>query len=181
MYENHISQIDSISLEHVASFQWFCGKSLFETQRNLHIKNSFDHFSDEFIFEKKLEKAVKIWHHVLCKIYCYVKCVFVKSHWFNFVGARCIIFIRPNKYFKTDVTFFQMGFVRKLAQFIYVWHMYFVREFIFMFENHISQIDSISSEHGCITLETCLTIFVMHLFLFFLKKIAHFKYGICIL
>ena len=49
----------------------------------------------------------------LCKINCYVKSHI--TNWFNFVGTWCIIFIRPNKYFKTDVTFFQMGFVRKLA------------------------------------------------------------------
>ena len=86
--------------------------SLFETQHNLHIKNSFDHFSDE------LAQTVQIWH-----VY-FVKYIVMWNHipitnWFNLVGAWCIIFIRPNKYFKTDVTYFQMGFVRKLAQFIY--------------------------------------------------------------
>jgi hypothetical protein len=47
IYENNISQIDSISLVDAMLH---------------HIKNSFDHFSDEFIFEKKLSQAVQIWH-----------------------------------------------------------------------------------------------------------------------
>jgi hypothetical protein len=47
IYENNISQIDSISLVDAMLH---------------HIKNSFDHFSDEFIFEKKLAQAVQIWH-----------------------------------------------------------------------------------------------------------------------
>ena len=52
---------------------------LFETQPNLHIKNSFDLFSDEFIFEKKLVQAVQIWHLYFVK-YIVMWSVYLWNH-----------------------------------------------------------------------------------------------------
>ena len=78
VYENHITQIDSISLVH-AMVQ--------------HIKNSFDHFSDDS-FCKEIG-TIQILHlYFLGAAICIISFYVRKSHftnWFNFIGACCII------------------------------------------------------------------------------------------